>query len=195
MTTITIPASYVGAILQFTALKSVKRTNNCVYIESSGSSAHMVATDGTILGAFRLEFPPASSFKAIIPRQAFSGVKFGPRAADVSVTITDTDATVSQGQWDMTEKLVPGNYPDWRMAIPRIVSGEPGYYDAGVVARIGRAAEALHGKGRTWKAQIEQNGKDSAALVRINCADFVGCIMPMEARPVITPTWVHEGEK
>ena len=192
MTTITIPASYVGAILQFPALKSVRRTCNCVYIESTGSSAHMVATDGSILGAFRLEFPPASSFTAIIPRQAFSGVKFGPRADDVLVTITDTDATVSQGQWDMTEKLVPSNYPDWRMVIPRSVSGEPGYYDAGLVARIGRAAEVLHGKGRTWKAHIEQNGKESAALVRLNNPNFVGVIMPMEARPAVVPKWVHE---
>ena len=196
MTTITIPAPYVGAILQFPALKSVKRCNNfvyleSVYLESTGDSAFMVATDGSILGAFRLEFPPASSFKAIIPRQAFLGVKFGHRADDVAVTITDTDATVSQGQFVKTEKLVPLDYPDWRRVIPHSVSGEAGYYDAGLVARIGRAAEVLHGKGRTWKAHIEQNGKESVALVGLNNPSFVGAIMPMIARPAVVPKWVN----
>ncbi len=191
MTTITIPAPYVGAIMQFPALKSVKRCNNCVYLESTGDSAFMVATDGSILGAFRLEFPPASSFKAIIPRQAFLGVKFGHRADDVAVTITDTDATVSQGQFVKTEKLVPLDYPDWRRVIPHSVSGEAGYYDAGLVARIGRAAEVLHGKGRTWKAHIEQNGKESVALVGLNNPSFVGAIMPMRARPAVVPKWVN----
>ena len=190
MTTITIPAPYVGAILQFTALKSISRIETAIYLGSDGDSAYMVATDGSILGAFRLEFPPASSFKAIIPRQAFLGVKFGHRADDVAVTITDTDATVSQGPWNMTEKLVPWDYPDWRRVIPHSVSGEAGYYDAGLVARIGRAAEILHGKGHTWRAQIDQNGKETG-LISLSSPNFVGAIMPMKARPAVVPKWVH----
>ena len=190
MSTITIPAPYVGAIMQFTALKSISRIETAIYLGSDGDSAYMVATDGSIIGAFRIK-PPEASFKAIIPRQAFLGVKFSHRAYDVAVKITETDATVIQGPWSMTEKLVPWDYPDWRKVIPNSVSGVAGYYDAGLVARIGRAAEILHGKGHTWRAQIEQNGKEPG-LISLSSPNFVGAIMPMEARPAVGPKWVHE---
>ena len=197
MTTITIPASYVGAILQFPALKDKRRVLSGIYFESTESQAVMVGADGIILGAFRLPEPASDPVRVIVPREAFAKVKAKGGPVTVSVDAggqhDSRTVVVSQGSILSVIPSIPGDYPCWRDFIPREPNGERAEFNFHHAARLVRAAEAIHGRSKGFRARITPNGKDKAALVSLGIDDFAGAIMPSIYRDSVTasPDWVH----
>jgi DNA polymerase-3 subunit beta len=141
---------------------------------------HRITTETDMEGAF-----PRSG---IIPRDAFKGLKqfvavtIVPLSADMK-----TSGTYSINDGERAGKLIDATFPDLDRVWPKAVSLEAAHLDPDYVARIGKAAQLLAGKGKLHSS-LYQNG-DSPSMFKVR-DDFAGLIMPMRQDAPSMPDWV-----
>ena len=198
---ICITAKQVAVLLQFAAKHDVRDYLNAICIQTDGTKAHAVATDGAIMGVFKLHVQrPVEKCELIVPRYLLENVKSTSARAPVSISVEETspshprNITVRQGgtQWHgMTDSRA---YPDWRRVIPEKVSGEPTNLSVIVYEKLCKAAKLVQGNKNPFFI-LGQNGT-GASIVDLQDENFIGIVMPILvdkkdiARVSVRPEWV-----
>lgn len=196
---VTVPANVIHCLLHFAAQKDVRYYLNGIYIRIGQHATHLVASDGSKLGAYRVRYSqpgPQDVVEAIAPRELFRTV---PSKGDVVLRVTPGSPTRIAIEYHGKLQGVPaidGRYPDWRKIMPRSVSGAPAQWLPQNLALVLKASECLkkrYKKGYLTTCRIGHNGQD-AAILDFGDPDFTGVIMPLrdDSSPKTLPAWVEE---
>lgn len=196
-----ITAKQVGVLLQFAAKRDVRGYLNAICIQTDGAKGYAVATDGAIMGVFKLHFQrPVEKCELIVPRDLLENVKTTSAGALVDISVEETspsnprNVTVRQGsaQWHgMTDSRA---YPDWRRVIPEKVSGEPANLSVTVYEKLCKAAKLVQGNKEPFFI-LGQNGT-GVSIVDLQDEDFIGVVTPFRvdkkdiASVSVRPEWV-----
>ena len=190
-----IPAKYLKAALLFASKKDVRYYLNGVLFEVLNGQARLVATDGIILGVFRLGECSLPDTQIIIPREKIEVIKL--KADEVTLRPGDgkTCALVYSGD-EFTFTAVDGRFPDYRRVIPSgVMSGESAQFSSELIVVLDKAYKVLNPSSKWNVPYISHNGSRSSALVDLNDDNFLGVIMPLKldakgGRPLRTEAWI-----
>lgn len=194
----------LAAIKLFAATADIRTYLNGVCFEVGPSEVRFIATDGCMLGVFRVKYePPAFTdtvFQAIVPLDLLRNAKGkGP----VLVTLGEPEGEDNTRRVEVTPagvattvgRTIAGRYPDYRHIIPAHASGELAQFNLRYIETLRKAYSALHGAKAIPAVGIGHNGQ-GAALLTLDDEDFVGVLMPLRkgacAVMVTAPAWVHD---
>lgn len=199
---LTVRAEIIAALKLFAADKDVRFYLNGINLEIGRKETRLVATDGVMLGCFRVESEQpdvdAPLTNIIIPNDLLKPIKakgmveilIGPletkkdaKGEEVPVS-SARPVTLTYADVSMSSKTLDGIFPDWRRAIPSKVSGEAAQFDPAYVGLLAKVAAALYGKSKY--VGIGFNG-DDAALLDFGDENFVGVLMPLRPDVVTAP--------
>lgn len=196
-----ITAKQVGVLLQFAAKHDVRDYINAICIQTDGAKGYAVATDGAIMGVYKLHFQrPVEKCEIIVPRDILENVKSTSAGALVSISVEETSPShprniaVRQGNSQWHGVMESRAYPDWRRLIPEKVSGEPANLSVTVYEKLCKAAKLVQGNKAPFFI-LGQNGT-GASIVDLRDEDFIGIVMPIRvdkkdiARVSVRPEWV-----
>lgn len=180
---------------------------NTVNLEIAGRDCIIVATDGRRLGAcnsgivtgasepLSLTFQvPVKMLKAIEGNEIL--IDHDPATRPAVITIKTKTKGVKQNT--LTVSLEEGNYPRWRQVIPP--AGQPGlrntYFNWRLMEGFVKVAETILGKPSPFNSpgiHVSQTDALSPIVIRIDCVDFIGVLMPMRKDNATTiPQWAKE---
>lgn len=199
-----IRSEVLAAIKLFAATADIRTYLNGVCVEVGPSEVRLIATDGCMLGVFRVKYqPPALTdtvFQAIVPLDLLRNVKgkwpvlvaLGePEGEDNTRRVEVTPAGVAT----TVGRTIAGRHPDYRRIIPRETSGELAQFNPRYIETLRKAYSALYGAKAIPAVGIGHNGQD-VALLTLDDEDFVGALMPLRngacAVMVTAPAWVHD---
>lgn len=95
---------------------------NGASLESHAGGMFLVATDGFCIGSASIEAPEGATElpPAIIPRKTVSALEglLGDAEAELAIAVTTKQLRVTVDEIDLTSKLIDGNFPEWRRAVP-----------------------------------------------------------------------------
>jgi DNA polymerase-3 subunit beta len=208
---LTVPASYIAVLKLFAADKDVRHCLNGVILEIGRKETRLVASNGAMLGCFRVESEQpdvdAPLTNIIIPNDLLKPIR---PVGKVEITIGDPELKWSRGakrpsnarpvtiastamSLRVSGTTLDAVYPDYRRAIPDEVSGKPAQFDARYLAALAKAWSILHGTKNTPRVSIGHNG-ENAALIDLGVDDFVGAIMPLRGiePPKTCPSWIRD---
>lgn len=194
----------LAAIKLFAATADIRYYLNGVCFEVGPSEVRIIATDGGMLGVFRVKYePPALTdtvFQAIVPFDLLRSVKANvpvlvalgePEGEDNARRVEVTPA----GGATTVGRTIAGVYPDYRRVIPGEVSGETAQFNPRYIETLRKAYSALRGAKALPAIGIGHNGQ-GAALLTLDDKDFVGILMPLrEGTCSVTttaPAWAHD---
>lgn len=185
----TLPIRPLLALREFAAKKDVRYYLKGIFVDLS--EGVMVATNGHMMGVYRITLPVAP-VKFIIPRTLLDRLK--PSPLDVAIAVTRIDerwrVELETDEGSLSDWAIDGQFPDWRRVMPRSVSGETAQFNVDLLALCQKALKSLYGKGKRPYMAIGHNGMH-AALLGFGDADFCGCIMPMRGDPPsAAPAWI-----
>lgn len=199
MSEILVPLNVLKAIRVFAATKDIRFYLNGVYLEIGKDESRVCATDGHMLGMYRIrnieEQEPCS---AIIPNDIIDRVK-GKDTDRVSFKIEKGNNKVSMLHFQKTGSntgtlvfdAIDGVFPDMRRVIPSEITGETAYFNPLLLSRVFKAAEIL--KGKNAFPLIGMNGECGSGVIDMNDENFMGVIMPYrEDRQATIKTWAAE---
>jgi len=197
MAIVIVPAQYIETIKLFAAKKDVRQYLNNVFLEIHQHESFLVATNGHILGAFRIKCEQADvpePIEAIIPIEMLKSVKNGMVEITVGAPVKEDSAsrsiTIVANGMTLSGESLDFKYVNWRSAVPKKVSGEVAQFSPTYVGLFGKAYSLVHGNKSTSFVSIAHNG-NSPALVNLGIDDFIGLLMPMRSVDVLTvpPAW------
>jgi DNA polymerase-3 subunit beta len=191
-----ISTDTIKALLLAAPKKDIRYYLVGVCIDVRATDIVAVTTNGHIMLALPLATDsPIVPGQYIVPRDILENLKPAYKGAQVSLAI-DADkktVTVNVGGSNTTTTLIDGQFPDWRRAVPRVVSGKVSQFDADYVATFGKINALL---GSKYSPAIAHNGRsenlgEGAARVLLT-GDAIGVIMPMryENPTVDNPSWL-----
>lgn len=210
---LTVRAEAIAVLKLFAADKAVRYYLNGINLEIGRKETRLVATDGAMLGCFRVESEQpdvdAPLTNIIIPNDLLKPIK--PTGL-VEITIGELETkdngkgeevpvsnarpvTLTYAGLSMSGKTVDGKFPDFRRVIPAKVSGQPAQFDPRFTGTLAKAWSILHGGKGPHLAAIGFNGNDGA-LLDLADENFVGVIMPLRPNavtaPETPPCWAHD---
>ncbi len=203
---LSIPWPPVKALAHLAGEKDIRPWIKGVWLDSSGPTLRVMASDGGALGLYETQEPSTTAPPVFLPGHIVKAAKdFGPQA---TLRIDDTrhahlESFGTRHYWQ-DEGLA---MPDYRRAFPKTqCSGIAQQFDAELVAKFVKVRKAL---GKPWHAagvRISHNGRDStstesdAALVTLrDVPEFAGLLLclrqgqmadPFLLVPRDTPPWV-----
>ena len=185
-----IPSKYLKAALLFASKKDVRYYLNGVLFEVLNGQARLVATDGKMLGVFRLGECSLPDTQIIIPREKIEVIKL--KADEVTLRPGDgkTCALVYAGN-EYTFTAIDARFPDYRRVIPSgVMSGESAQFSSELIVVLDKAYKVLNPSSKWNTPYISHNGS-SSALVDLNDDNFLGVIMPIKpTRSLRTEAWL-----
>ena len=197
---LTIPAKYIAVLKLFAAEKDTRYYLNGICLEIGRSETRLVATNGHMLGVFRVESDQPDIIdpvkNVIIPNEMLKHIK--PKG-DVEIVLGDvlpdnTDGrsiTLTFDGLTVSGKTIDGHYPDWqRQFISLKPSGIAAQFNSEYIGRLAKAWAHLYGK-RSPMVAIAHNG-DSAALIGMDDSNFCGLIMPIGKHFVTVPAYAPD---
>ena len=205
---LTVRAEVIAVLKLFASDKDVHYYLNGINLEIGRKETRLVATDGVMLGCFRVESEQpdvdAPLTNIIIPNDLLKPIKpTKPLGLLVEITIGERETPVSKARpvtiastamsLRVSGTTLDAVYPDYRRAIPDEVSGEPAQFDARYLAALAKAWSILHGAKSAPHVGIGHNGHN-AALIDLGADDFVGAIMPLRGMepPKTCPSWAKD---
>lgn len=206
---INMTAAQVGVLLQFAAKNDIRSYLNSICIQVDGNKGFAIATDGAILGVFRLHLPkPLEKSEVIIPRGILENAKCTAAGADITIEISQLkgydgsrEVSVQQGAGQWRGQSCPSQYPEWKRIIPEKVSGEATNLSGIVQEKLIKAAKIMQGN-KNPLVGLGQNGKAAAAMIDLGDPDFFAVAMPVRLTgpykegerevnaPTCRPEWV-----
>ena len=182
---IELTAAQVGVLLQFAAKHDVRAYLNGICIQVDGIKGFAIATDGAILGVFRLHLPePLEKTEVIIPRYILENAKCTATAANIVINadpVPASDGTraisVQQGATEWRGTSSPGPFPYWKRVIPEKVSGEAANLSGIVQEKLIKAAKIIQGN-KNPLVGLGQNG-ESTSMIDLGDPDFFGVAIPV----------------
>lgn len=207
MFTLTVPAEYIAVLKLFAAVKDVRHYLNGIALEIGATESRLVATNGVILGYFRVvSEQPKPLTNIIIPHDLLKHIKpngvveitIGPRQAEdngrsekASMLYSRPVSIVHAGM-SVSGQTIDSVFPDYRSVIPSKVSGQPAQFDARLFCTLAKAWSILHGNKDPHLVGIGYNGQ-GPALINLANDNFTGIIMPLREGavnvPVEPPAW------
>ena len=210
---LTVRAEAIAVLKLFAADKDVRFYLNGINLEIGRKETRLVATNGAMLGCFRVESEQpdvgAPLTDIIIPNDLLKPIK--PTGL-VEITIGELETkdngkgkevpvsnarpvTLTYAGLSISGKTLDGTFPDFRRAIPSKVSGQPAQFDLRFTGTLAKAWSILHGGKGPHCVGLGFNGNDGA-LITLADENFVGVIMPMLPYAVTTPetppSWAHD---
>lgn len=184
---ITISRNALKAVSRFASAEDVRYYLNGVLVQASPAVTRMVATNGHFAGVHQVAFENEEFCDIIIPNDAVKAAC----ALKKCDTLDLTDSGNGEYRLDgLTErgvhvgsvvfKPIDGQFPDYARIIPTALSGEPGHFNYRYLATCQDAADDLSGRKGKTLVQVAQNGKEGAALVRID-DDMFAVVMPLRS--------------
>ena len=197
MLRVTVEKSALRAIVKFAADKDEIRYYLAgVLLEADADSVRLVATNGHMLGAMRLQYAAGDTrtetlTQAIIPAEFIKTIKKPGRRDLVSVAmeIDGDKVRLFDGDAMRESKLIDAKYPDWRRIMPRgPLSGKVAQFNTAYLWAFTDARRELGGN--LEFCTVSHNG-EGPALISIGCDDFVGVLMPLRAGTLLDapPAW------
>lgn len=201
---VSVPAKYIEVLKLFAGEKDPRAYLNGINLEIGAAKSRLVATNGAMLGCFRVESEqpdvntpltdiiiPNNLLKAIKPTGlveiAVGELKTKKNDKGEKVPVSNArPVTLTYAGWSITGMTTEGVFPDFRRIIPATVSGQPAQFDVNLIASIAKARLILHGRKSGRYATIGFNG-DDAALLDLADENFVGVIMPLSPDRVVAP--------
>lgn len=132
----------------------------------------LVGTDGHRLHAVRLG--AAEDFNCIIP-MGLVNQALKSKAKEVTVTQEGDTVRISIGGLLITDKSIPGTYPDWQWIIPTNGDEELASYNPSYLVDLYKAAKLVIG-GHPY---IRQLGRERPGIVAKGV--FLGLVMPLKS--------------
>ena len=193
-----VPAKIIATLKLFAGRKDIRWYINSINIEVDAEKMILVATNGEILGCFRIANARSDIDKPltniIIPIHAFAHVK---GIGDVEIIIDalkSGSVTVKFKTSSVTTKILDATYPNFRRIIPRYISEQPAQFNMRLLGVLAKAWAVLHSTKATPRVVIGYNGSDFA-LVSLGYEDFIGVIAPLHCtpKPILNapPDWVN----
>jgi UDP-N-acetylglucosamine transferase subunit ALG13 len=166
------------ALLLCAAKNDVRTYLNSVWFEPGFA----YATDGHRLLVVKDESVTSSGY---IPRDKVAAMV---KVADNSEMMQFGNGIASMG--GISTKLTTDHKPiDWRMVVPKAISGEAGQFNATYAYDFQKVAELLAGHKHSHMS-IAHNG-NGAALVSVNNSNAIGVLMPMKVKNYpVCPGWI-----
>ena len=201
---LTVRAEAIAVLKLFAAVKVVRYRLNGINLEIGRKETRLVATNGTMLGCFRVESeqPEVTTplGNIIIPNDLLKPIKakgmveilIGPLetkkdAKGEEVPVSNArPVTLTYAGLSMSGKTLDGTFPDFRRVIPSKVSGQPAQFDPRLTGTLAKAWSILHGGKGPHCVGLGFNGNDGA-LITLADENFVGVIAPMRPHAVTTP--------
>lgn len=201
--TCTIPMAALAAVAPFMGQRDVHSYLNGMLVQAArGATAgaaetgtRLVATDGHMALAVRHAEPGAQAWTGpdtIVPRALVEWALKQKGATTVTITRQGDGVTLEANGLRMTAPRIDATFPDWRAVFPQVQRDYAATgYDAGLIARICKAATAARKAGgvrrRTGQAvTIEPVGERSArfAFEMPDGLTARGVVMPMRGSAV-----------
>lgn len=185
---IAIPVGLVRAALRFAAKKDIRYYLNGVLIEYGTAGARIVATNGHIMIAARVDATATEAGSIIVPREALeTALKLNGKAGALLVEFaeaktSDDDARnirIWTGPTTQTVVVVEivGRFPTWRRVIPASTSGELANYNPDYLAAVYAAVHDVTGSKYARWPGIAYNGTGGALVTLSDDAQAV--VMPL----------------
>jgi len=200
---LTVPAKYIAVLKLFAAQKDIRQYLNGICLEIGRTESRIVATNGHILGCFRVVSDQPDIDKPLTSICIASDLlKHIKPAGDVEFVIgapvSDTDGRrevrITYAGLSIAGHTTDARYPDWRRVMPQKVSGEAAQFNPEYIGRLAKAWGYLHGKKHSLVG-IGYNGQ-GCALISLQDSDFIGGIMPITdghvAVPATPPEWFSD---
>jgi len=210
---LTVRAEAIAVLKLFAADKDVRYYLNGINLEIGRKETRLVATNGVMLGCFRVESEQpdvdAPLTNIMIPNDLLKPIKakgmveilIGPLetkkdAKGEEVPVSNArPVTLTYAGLSMSGKTLDGIFPDWRRAIPSKVSGEAAQFDPRFTGTLAKAWSILHGGKGPHCVGLGFNGNDGA-LITLADENFVGVLMPLHPHavtaPETPPCWAHD---
>ncbi|RWC28182.1 MAG: hypothetical protein EOS70_28140 [Mesorhizobium sp.] len=141
----------IGLTLPFVSTEETRHYLNGVAFEFGWNDDGMlraVATDGHRLGSRQMA--PAGALPqrptVIIPRAAIKAIAALAGGKEVTLSVDDTRAELTFGDFTIRTKLIDGTFPDWRRVVPQGPFKEFDL-DAGKIIKLHRACKGVRGNG------------------------------------------------
>lgn len=175
---IEVKASAIKAVSLAMARGDVRERLNGLYVEVSPTSAHLVATDNYRMHIMRVG-DGGEEWSAIIPRdEVIAAVRMFKTTKNEDPTVTieyDGSSITMSSRWHaITTSPIDELYPDWRLTVPRSITGECAEYCTKFVAD---ADEAIRILGCSQQMPLYHNGNDMAGVKLYE--NFLALIMPL----------------
>jgi DNA polymerase-3 subunit beta len=203
MTTLTILSHILPAMAILAADKKDVRTYiRGVYMEASATEIRFAATNGVVMGVYRIEQDNpdiTETIKCIIPAELIAGIK-GRDTLTLEVgELSDErglprELTIRQGGTRQSMQSVSRTYPDYRRIIPATTSGEPAQFNPDLIIQLKKFGKALQANKGYFA--LAYNG-EAAAIADFRTKNLLAIIMPLRkgektyAAPE-SPAWVRE---
>lgn len=199
---INVSAGQIVALRYFAERSGIRPYLNGMLLEASRRGMFLVATNGYMLGAFRVEQTPSEPFSVIIPNNMLAHVRNKGRATltvereeSGGKPVAPAIVTVSYGGLMTVGPEIVGKFPNWRKVVPVKVSGEAQQFNSDYLAAINKAARAVCPHRPAGGAvSIAHNGPLGGAVVSIGAEEFCGVLMPVAThgeRPRQSPEWAR----
>jgi DNA polymerase III sliding clamp (beta) subunit (PCNA family) len=204
MTTLTILSHILPAMAILAADKKDLRARiRGVYLEVSAKEIRFAATNGAVMGAYRIEQDNpdiTETIKCIIPAELIAGIKgrdtltleIGEPSDEYRL---QRELTISQGGTKQSMQSHAEAYPDYRRIIPATTSGEPAQFDPDLLIQLKKFGKAINNSKNGYFA-LAYNG-ESAAIANFHLGNLLAVIMPLRndertyADPE-SPAWARE---
>lgn len=177
-----ISANIIHGMLALAPKDDYRDCFNGVFVDILENEVRLVATDGRIIGVYRIELSLAGAPASGIIRHMKR--KLGhDEFYTLSVDTIGEKPTINL----MTSSPLPAvslpsvDFPEYMKAFPDKCSGEAGYYNLDFITQFAKAKKLIDGE-PALPATLYQNGPEHGALIKFADAHFVGLIMPYQNR-------------
>jgi DNA polymerase III sliding clamp (beta) subunit (PCNA family) len=203
MTTLTILSHIIPAMAILAAdKKDIRQHIRGVYMEVSAKELRFTATNGVVMGVYRIEQNNpdiTETIQCIIPAELIAGIK-GSNTLTLEIGEPSDEyrlqreLTISQGGTKQSMQSIPKAYPDYRRVIPATTSGEPAQFDPDLLIQLKKFGKALQANKGYFA--LAYNG-EAVAIADFHTENLLVVIMPIRkdekyrAVPA-SPAWARE---
>ncbi|AEA65861.1 DNA polymerase III subunit beta (plasmid) [Burkholderia gladioli BSR3] len=194
MQRIFLTGTQLKAVQLSAAINDVRHFLNGVHLEATRNETRLVATDGSMMVAFRAAAAnelEQSITTLTVPNEVVKQVRPAKGASDVlTIEIEGWRYTMVFGQLRIGFEPVAGAFPDYRRIVATKASGVVGHYDPDRLAVMKRIGNML-GRSRGAMPYVHHNGEGDA-VVTLGCVPtFVGVLKsdPKAARKSEPKPW------
>lgn len=212
MVEITIPVEKIAALNVIAPNDNKREVFNGIYFEVTTEAIFAAATDGRMLGVFRLDaqhqYLDDEPICAVIPKLFLKDVK--PSSGKVHITLGSRilrknsiggeyesharKFSIRYGLVRVEGETFDGEFPDWRMIVPKEVSGEAAQFDAKLIEKVAKMNRMLGCDSVTSGIVLIGHNGEKPALLSIADPGFIGVIAPVVGYVNLTkaPEWAVE---
>jgi DNA polymerase-3 subunit beta len=208
MTTLTILSHILPAMSILAAGKKdirerIRERIRGVYMEVSATEIRFTATNGVVMGVYRIEQDTpdiTETIRCIIPAGLIAGIKghdtltleIGEPSDEYRL---QRELTISQGGTKQTMQSHAEDYPDYRRVIPETTSGEAAQFDPDLLSQLKKFGKAINNSKHGYFA-LAYNG-EKTAIADFNLGNLLVVIAPLriDGRTYATPespAWSRE---